>query len=44
MERWGEGEEMTAHDQSMAQVFADLMNLDYDRDVASFYETEEEEE
>jgi hypothetical protein len=36
--RWADGEEMTAHDQSMAQVYNDLINLDYGRDVLSTYE------
>lgn len=28
---------MTVHEQSMAQVYGDLIDLDYDRDVAPLY-------
>ena len=39
--RWADGEEMTPHEQSMAQVFGDLIDMDYERDVAPTYEEAE---
>ena len=41
--RWADGEEMTAHEQSMAQVYSDLTDLNYDRDVLASYEEAESE-
>ncbi len=34
---------MTPHEQAMAQVFGDLIGLDYERDVAPTYEETESE-
>ena len=51
--RWADGEEMTPHQQSMAQTYGDIIEMDYDADIAPIYiaagliiekdETEEEE-
>ena len=42
--RWADGEEMTPHEQSMAQVYGDLCGLDYERDVLPIYEETEDNE
>ena len=40
-QRWADGEQMTAHEQSMAQTYGDLIDLEYERDVLSTYEETE---
>ncbi len=42
-ERWADGQEMTAHERAMAQVFGDLLNLTYEQDVEPYYEKETKE-
>ncbi len=49
--RWADGEEMTPHDQSMAQTYGDIIDLNYEADIKPIYveagliaETTEEEE
>lgn len=39
--QWADGEEMTAHQQSIAQTYGDIISLDWEDDVAPFYEEEE---
>ena len=41
--RWANGEEMTPHQQSMAQTYGDIVDMNYERDVVPFYEDETEE-
>ncbi len=36
-ERWSDGEEMTPHQQSMAQTYGDIVELDYGETVRPFY-------
>ena len=40
---WADGKAMTAHEQSMAQVFGDIAGFEYDRDIAPSYEKQEKE-
>ena len=44
MGRWAEGEQMGPHEQATAQVFTDIIGLDYDEDVAVYYEKESSDE
>ncbi len=41
--RWADGQEMTPHQQSMAQTYGDIIGLDYGETVAPFYEARTEE-
>lgn len=43
-EAWAAGVEMTPHHQSMCQLFGDLLDLDYQRDIAPYYEESEEDD
>lgn len=44
-EAWADGElPMSPHDQAAAQIFGDIINFDYERDVAPIYEEEEDNE
>ena len=43
-ERWAEGEKMGDEAQMVAAVYSDIIDLNYDDDVAPFYDAIEEEE
>lgn len=44
-EAWADGEaEMNPNDHAMAMVFGDIINLNYEGDVAPYYEDEETDE
>ena len=44
-ESWAEGDTpLSPHDQAAAQIFGDIINFDYERDVAPLYEDEEDDE
>lgn len=42
-ERWADGEHMDADKHAIAMVYGDIIGLDWDRDVASFYKIEVDE-
>lgn len=39
-EMWAEGHEMSAQDQALVVVYGDITKLDYDEDIAPFYQEE----
>ncbi len=44
MAAWADGQELTPHHQAMAQVFGDIIELNYEETVVPFYEPEEKED
>jgi len=41
-EKWAAGAEISDKDHAIAIVYGDIIDLDYDRDIAPIYETDEE--
>lgn len=42
-ERWAQGEDLSPTDHAIAMVYGDVIDLDYERDIAPFYEDDDEE-
>ena len=44
-EKWAEGlNEMSEEEHSIAKVYGDILGLDYEQDIATYYEAEEKED
>ena len=44
MAEWGNGEVMEPHEQSMTQIYGDMISLNYEETIEPFYEKDDDDE